>query len=334
MDSLSQIVLGAALGNELLGKKLGNKAVWYGAIVGTIPDLDVVFGKFLDSLTAIDIHRGLSHSVLFFVFLAPLLGWGLQKVTHKRGVHFKEATWFAFIVLLTHALLDLFTTWGTQLFWPLENRYSLQSIFVIDPLYTLPFLFFLIRSMCKDKLDPKRKRWNRMGLLVSTAYLFFTLLVQSIVLQKFEKQLQHNNIVFQEIVVKPAPFNIVLWTCNVKVEKGYWIGDYSFLDTQPIQFQWVPTQDELIKDKEAEAVIKQLKRISEGWFCITQNGEQFFFNDLRFGVMQTDDRGVQFSFSYEIYSENGHVKAKEVPNKNRKEAKKLLSRLWSRVQGN
>ena len=334
MDSLSQIVLGAAVGNEVLGKKIGNKAILYGAIIGTIPDLDVFYGKFLDPLTATDIHRGFSHSTLFFLFISPILGWILQKVAHKKGVNFKEATLFSFLILQTHSLLDLFTTWGTQLLWPLETRFSLQSIFVIDPLYTLPFLLFLILSMKKSRLDQKRRFWNRTGLIVSTSYLFFTLLVQSIVLQKFEKQLDLNKISYQEIVVKPSPFNIILWTTNVKVENGYYIGDYSFFDTKPIQFQFIPTQNELISNIEDAAVIEQLKRISEGWYCITQKENQLFFNDLRFGVMNTDKNDMHFSFSYQITKENGEIKATELPNKNRAQAKKLLGKLWVRLQGN
>ena len=271
---------------------------------------------------------------LFFLFLSPILGWILQKVEHKKGVHFKEATLFSFLILQTHSLLDLFTTWGTQLFWPLETRFSLQSIFVIDPLYTLPFLVFLILSMKKKKDNPKRLFWNRTGLIVRTSYLFFTLLVQSIVLQKFEKQLEQNKISYKEIVVKPSPFNIILWTTNIKVDNGYYIADYSFFDTQPIQFQFIPTQKELINNIEDAAVIQQLKRISEGWYCITQKENQLLFNDLRFGVMNADKNDMQFSFSYHITEENGEVKAAELPNKNRKEAKKLLGKLWVRLWGN
>jgi inner membrane protein len=334
MDSLSQIVLGAAVGNQVLGKKMGNKAILYGAIIGTMPDLDVLYGKFIDPLTATDIHRGFSHSILFFLFLSPILGWILKKTEHKKGVNFKEATLFSYLILQTHALLDLFTTWGTQLLWPLETRFSLQSIFVIDPLYTLPFLFFLILSMKKKKQDPKRMFWNRTGLIVSTSYLFLTLIVQSIVLQKFEKQLEQNKISYQEIVVKPSPFNIILWTTNVKVTNGYYIGDYSFFDTKPIQFQFIPTQKEMIDNIEDAAVIKQLKRISEGWYCITQKENQLLFNDLRFGVMNTDSTDFQFSFSYQITEEKGEVKAMELPNKNREQAKKLLGKLWIRLWGN
>ena len=85
---------------------------------------------------------------------------------------------------------------------------------------------------------------------------------------------------------------------------------------------------------EDAAVIKQLKRISEGWFCITQKEKQLLFNDLRFGVMNADKNDMQFSFSYHITEENGEIKAVELPNKNRKEAKKLLGKLWVRMWGN
>lgn len=334
MDSLTQIVLGAAVGNEILGKKLGNKAILYGAIAGTIPDLDVLFGKLLDPITAVEIHRGFSHSVLFFLILSPLLALILTRLEKKKGVTFKEATFFWFFGLLTHALLDFFTTWGTQLLWPLEHRFSLQSIFVIDPMYTLPFLTFLLLSMRKKNTFEKRKFWNRTGLIMSTSYLFFTLFVQSLALQKFEKQLELNQVSHKEIVVKPSPFNIILWTTNIKVVGGYLIGDYSFLDTKPIQFQFIPTQNELLENKKNEPIIKQLKRLSEGWYCITEKNGDLLFNDLRFGLMNNDPNNLTFAFSYKIWKENNQLKAIELPNKNRAEAQKLLAKLWTRLKGN
>ena len=42
MDSLTQIVLGASVGEAALGRKVGNRAMVWGAIAGTIPDLDVI----------------------------------------------------------------------------------------------------------------------------------------------------------------------------------------------------------------------------------------------------------------------------------------------------
>ena len=74
MDSLTQIVLGAAVGEAVLGKKIGNRAMLWGAIAGTIPDLDVFVRYFTDPITATEMHRGFSHSLVFAVLMAPILG--------------------------------------------------------------------------------------------------------------------------------------------------------------------------------------------------------------------------------------------------------------------
>lgn len=74
MDSLTQIVLGAAVGELVLGRKVGNKAILWGAIAGTIPDLDVLSRTFFDDLRANELHRGVTHSILFSLVMAPVLG--------------------------------------------------------------------------------------------------------------------------------------------------------------------------------------------------------------------------------------------------------------------
>ena len=81
MDSLTQIVLGAACGEIALGKKIGNKALLFGAIGGTIPDLDVFIGKFLynNEIQAMAFHQGFMHSLLFVVLAAFLFDWFTYK---------------------------------------------------------------------------------------------------------------------------------------------------------------------------------------------------------------------------------------------------------------
>ena len=145
MDSITQIVLGGAVGEAVLGKKVGNKAILWGAIGGTIPDLDTIPGQFLDTVSRLEIHRGFSHSIVFALLISPLLGWLIHRLYKKKN----EATFWGwtqlfFWTIFTHPLLDIFTTWGTQLLWPMDWRIAIQSIFVIDPLYTLPFLLCLI----------------------------------------------------------------------------------------------------------------------------------------------------------------------------------------------
>src|SRR5210317_610591 len=117
MDSLTQIVLGASVGEVVLGKKVGNKAMFYGAIAGTIPDLDVLSRYFVDTVTATEWHRGFSHSILFSLLFAPVFGWIISKIEIKSGVSWQEWSKLMFWGLFTHPILDSFTTWGTQLFW-------------------------------------------------------------------------------------------------------------------------------------------------------------------------------------------------------------------------
>ena len=65
MDGFTQIVLGAAVGEAVLGKKVGNKAILWGGICGIIPDSDVFFMPFFDEIKRLIFHRGYSHSIFF-----------------------------------------------------------------------------------------------------------------------------------------------------------------------------------------------------------------------------------------------------------------------------
>lgn len=84
MDSLTHIVLGAAIGEVVLGKKIGNRALIWGGIGATIPDMDVLGNFFMNPMEALSFHRGITHSILFTV-LAPLIFGGLvYKLYHSE----------------------------------------------------------------------------------------------------------------------------------------------------------------------------------------------------------------------------------------------------------
>ena len=86
MDSLTQIVLGAAVGEIALGKKIGNRALLWGAIGGTIPDLDVLSGLFVSPIQELAFHRGFSHSMVFGVLGGIGFGWLIDKI-YKSPYH-------------------------------------------------------------------------------------------------------------------------------------------------------------------------------------------------------------------------------------------------------
>ena len=90
MDSITQIVLGAAVGEVVMGKKLGNRAMVWGAIAGTIPDLDVLANFVVDDITALAFHRAISHS-FFFAITAPALLAYLTAAFYQSGSHQSKA---------------------------------------------------------------------------------------------------------------------------------------------------------------------------------------------------------------------------------------------------
>lgn len=333
MDSLTQIVLGAAVGEAVLGKKVGNKAMLYGAIAGTIPDLDVIANYLTDTVTAIEIHRGFSHSIVFAVFFAPIFGWLISRIEKRSPAAWQDWAWLMFWGLFTHPLLDSFTTWGTQLFWPFDVRVAFKNIFVIDPLYTLPFLIFLILAMRAEKGSPKRRRLNNLGLIVSSSYLVLSIILKGITYQKFEAALQEQGFEYLQIETKPAALNTILWTANVELEDAYLIGDYSFFDSKPIKFNRFEKNHELLGDLRQEDKVKRLIKISNGWFIISQQDGEIFFNDLRFGVLDAESEVPNFVFTYKLNTKNDQLEVEEVKRKPA-EAKKLLLGLGQRILGN
>ncbi|CAM4032149.1 metal-dependent hydrolase [Flavobacterium sinopsychrotolerans] len=331
MDSFTQIALGIAIAEVCAGKKLKNKTVLYGAVLGTIPDLDVLVGLFLNPVDTILIHRGISHSLFLFLFLSPILGWIISKIEREK-INFIQASGMVFWCLFTHVLLDMFTSWGTQILWPLDYRFALKTIFVIDPLYTIPLVITLI-LVWKTKDTILRKKYIIRGLFISSFYLLLSCFIKIYALNQFEKALTKQGIHYSEIIVKPTAFNLILWNANVATADNYVLGDYSLFDTQPISFTAYNKNKILESQLKGNSDFEKLKKASEGWYIISQKNQSLYFNDLRFGLLNDNPKNPQFAFSYQFIANNAGLKAIEVP-KNKRDGKRLLQKIVIRLKGN
>jgi inner membrane protein len=338
MDSLTQIVLGAAVGEAVLGKKIGNRAMLWGAIAGTIPDLDVFIKLFTDPITANELHRGISHSLFFSIVMAPILGWLVHKIYRKRGeaVTVKDWSWLFFGSLVTHPLLDAHTNWGTQFFWPFEYRLAYNNIFVADPIYTLPFLVFVIIAMCYKRDNPKRRKFNNWGLIVSTTYMALTLIFKGITFSKFAEALRDQELSYTEMDTQTTPLNAILWNAQVETKNGYRFAYYSFFDKKPIRFSpEIPKNAELLKPYLNQKVIKQLIKISTGWFVVRKDGDDLIFTDIRFGQFGFEDDSP-FFWNYKLrLGADGIMTAVQLKDvQNKADFGKAFSNLGKRIKGN
>ena len=122
-----------------LNKKIGNKALLFGAIGGSIPDLDVFVGDWLydNEIQAIAFHRGFMHSIFFAIFASLAMGCLMHCIYNRGKRHNKvlRKGWIQlfFWSIFTHPILDCFTAYGTQLFAPFSNyRVAFDNISVAD----------------------------------------------------------------------------------------------------------------------------------------------------------------------------------------------------------
>lgn len=301
MDPVTQITLGAAVGELLLGKKAGNKAPLWGGVIATLPDLDMLANPFISEIQALVIHRGLTHSLLFAVLAAPLLGWVITRVHFRLDIDWRGWGWLAFWVLLTHSLLDCFTTYGTQLFQPFSDyRVTFSSIFIIDPLYTLPLLAGLVAALFLNRTSKRRRIANYLGLGVSSLYLLVTLVNKWHVESVFTAALQEQGHRYERLLTYPTAFNNLLWIGLADDGEGIWIGHYSILDEDKcIAFQRVEKNRELIADRLDQPVIERLIWFSSGYYTIDKRDGALYFNDLhlpRTDSWLTEEGAYVFSF--------------------------------------
>ena len=335
MDSLTQIVLGAAVGEAVAGKKVGNWAIFWGGVAGTIPDLDVFASYFTDNITALQIHRGFTHSFIFSILFGLLFGFLVSKIHKKLPATWKEWSILFFLGFSTHAILDAHTTWGTQLFWPLDYKVAFKNIFVIDPLYTLPFLFCLLLVIFNKKGSKKRRSYNNLGLIISSCYMLLTIGLKGLSHYQFTTHLAKQEISYKEISTRPTPLNAILWAANVQLKDGFLIGYYSFFDSKEIQFsEVIPKNHHLLNAILHEKKVQQLIHLTEGWYAIEARGDKLIFKDLRFGQYNLTDTNSDFVFSFELfYDKNGVFQATELP-KGFSDGKQMLAALLDRINGN
>ena len=305
MDSITQAALGAAVGEAILGKKLGNKGAIIGAVIATIPDLDILLFPFFNSLQRISLHRGYSHSIIFCLLLAFFLAFLLKQIDWKEKVSYRKFWLFSFMALITHVLLDAFTSYGTQLFLPINNwRVSFDSISIIDPVYTVLLVIGVLSSTILFKKEDKRRGFpNNIGLIFSTLYLLFTLANKQHIEDVFYSQLEEKNIPSFHLLTVPVAIGSTSWYGVAKDKTHLHIGRYSLIERNEIDFHSFPINEQLLENLDPELVNK-LKWFAQGFYTVAEkDGKIRVYNmqcDMQ-GVREFGDYKAPTAFYYEIH---------------------------------
>lgn len=245
MDSVTQAALGAAIGGAVLGRRLGRKSILIGALVATLPDLDVVL-DYGDAVANVTEHRGFSHSLFVLTGVATLMAVVCARFAPARDISLGRWWSFFALILLTHPLLDALTTYGTQLFWPLNlPPASWPIVFIIDPFYTLPLLIALGIGLVSKRIV----KACASGLAISCLYLMMAAGAKMLVEQRLTPVLAQQGLEDAPLLVQPTPFNIALWRATVIDGDRYYESLVSVFDGDH-----EPHLEPLIRNAEFEAI--------------------------------------------------------------------------------
>jgi inner membrane protein len=337
MDSVTQIVLGAAVGELIMGRKIGNKAQLLGAIAGTLPDLDVLTTPFLkESIDQILIHRSYSHALPVHVLAALPFAWLCFKLF--KGKHkFLDFYWLWFLGFATHALLDCCTTYGTQFFLPF-TRYlvGFNNVSIIDPLYTLPFIALLIAClfMKRDSTGRRRTAWWALG--ISSIYMLATFGAKGIAHRKFESELKRQQIAYTHLSTSPSILNAVLWAGIAYTDSTIFIGDYSHAQQDDsIKFVSYPRNQYLLNQVSNKKIVNTLRWFSQDkYFVEQQSADTLNVFIVKWGSTDftKSDAKRRFLFYNQVTKDKlGNWQSNAVEPRKDVDFKKALIQLWQRI---
>lgn len=284
MDSITQAALGAAVAEAGLGRQLGNKAILWGAALGTLPDLDVIAFPFLDTIQRLEWHRGISHSLLFAALAAPILAL-LPARLHRDKAGLLRASLTVFLILATHSLIDVFTVYGTMVLAPFSDaRIAFGNLFIIDPLFTAPLLLGLLIALPCRRTSGIRRAANRWSLILASLVAVWSLAAKAVAHHRIATALDAHGIPHTRLLTSPTPFNTIMWRGIAEEENGYWIGYHHLLEPHsPSTFTFIPKNPEARRAIQGTRALDRLEWFSNGFLTVEPLGDSHIVSDWRFG---------------------------------------------------
>lgn len=312
MDSLTHIALGACIGDLLLGNKIGKKAMIYGAVIASLPDIDFVASFWLSPAADLLAHRGFTHSILFAALVVAGFAWYFRKRHAVDGISVKDWLLFLSVSIGSHLFLDSFNAYGIGLFEPFSQiRISWNTIFVVDPFFSVWPGIAALALLSIKKTNTRRKGWAAFGLISCSIYLFYCLFNKSTTDYHTRYALMHQGIHYHRYITTPTPFNNWLWYLIAETDEGFYIGYRSVFDqSDSVKFQYFKKNAGFLSSLPMSRDLKDLIRFSEGYFTVDSSQQGLVFNDLRFGQMmgwQYPSSGFVFHFFLEHPDSNSMV---------------------------
>jgi inner membrane protein len=306
---VTQLTVGAAVGEAVLGPRVGRKAMVWGGVLGTLPDLDVLIpldGPVEDFVY----HRGFSHSLFLLALVSPVVAWLITRIHPDSRDRFREWWLLVFLVLEIGVLLDLLTVYGTQILWPFDTTpRAWPVLFIVDPLFTVPIVVSVLAAWFLSRKSSLGHRLNAAGLVVAIVYLGWAFGVREFVNSDVRQRLEAQEVRYERLISTPAPFNTVLWRF-VGMDGDRYFETYASIfdgDTPLIVDHYARNLD-LLDGLEEHPPVAKLRWFTRGWYAASLVGDDIVMTDLRMG----SEPKYVFSFTVARATEPGPIPVRDV----------------------
>jgi len=326
MDSITHLFLGGAIAAAIAPARHRRAALLAGAALNTLPDLDVLpLALCDDPVVRLTWHRSLTHSWLVLPFVALAI-WLFFRSRHGRVAQSPTRWWWAiFLCLMAHPLIDAFTVYGTQLFWPLPMRPLMwSSLFIVDPLFTLPWLLAcVIAWRARDALLAQRAL--QLGIALGVAYVGWSLLAKALVERAAQPALVATGLAEAPHFTVPMPMTTLRWRVVAMSPQGFVEGTYRIGDARPPALQLHRFDPGLLQVAAGVPSARRLAWFNHGFEQAQLRDGLLVISDLRMG------QAPDFAFAYAVARRDGsHWRPIRPFDVSRMELRRALAALWHR----
>jgi inner membrane protein len=336
MDSLTHIALGACMGEAFAGRTLGKKAMLWGALAQSVPDIDFVTSFWMDTSSNLLAHRGFTHSFLFCFLITPVFALAAERWHRPHNIRLGRWMVFFGAVIFIHIFIDAFNNYGVGWLEPFSHeRISFNAIYVADPFFSVWPGIACMALIYLKRWKPKRKFWWRFGLGLSAVYLLYCLANKAKMDTDVKDILQKQNITYTRYLSTPAPLQNWLWYVVAGNDSGYHVGFRSVFDSKKaISFQYFPRNDSLLNPVNDHEDLQRLIRFSQQFYTVEKWSDTLVFNDLRFGqIVGWANPKERFVFHYNL-QHSGDNKLVIQRGRFAKWDWKVAKALFTRIKGN
>jgi inner membrane protein len=302
VDSLTHIAIGACIGEAVLHKQLGKRALLWGILAQSIPDIDFIAAAWLNTSENLLAHRGFTHSILFALMISVAMALACDHWHRPHNIRFSKFILFFTAQVFIHIGLDSLNAYGIGLFEPFSHqRISFDVLFVADPFFSFaPGIAIAALFILRNEKRHQRLTWMRFGLIIPILYVCYALYNKTTINNDVRKILAARQITYNDYFTTPTPFNNWLWFVVAANDTGYQIGYRSVFDSKKqIDFTFFYKNDSLLKPVTKDADEERLIRFARNYYTIEKWNDTLVFNDLRFGqVAGWKDPRAPFAFHY------------------------------------